>query len=307
MKKIRNVLTIVLLISLVLSTISVYAQDMWGEHECNLSNIVTTEVDSNCFDSLTYDELRILHQPYVDIVNAINEYFGIYLSLGTIDCYFMTREDIIYTITNISLFEHESRILELAEQLQRFTYRSRVLSAMLESDDYDILMFYYAINYGLIDPVYTYYLIQQNQIAYFYDEIHNLVVHESSFSEINSHNEEIGITPLIPFPIYTFFSRPMHLRYDIFAVNIDASIDARPGSFAFVRVIGNVRYQVTRPWSVVTPMRHVSARVEPNNPSIMTSTDIGGVFRLVEPGRSITYSFPNPVITIFQRHNQVFG
>jgi len=125
---------------------------------------------------LTDDEIRLLHQPYVDIVNSISNEYGVNMEIGTFDCYFTTRDDILYTITNVSLAEIDLRHRELAEQLRGAQYSSKLIEAILDSEYGHVLgALLRALEYRIIDPVDAYHHIQQDGVTSFIEGIEHIL------------------------------------------------------------------------------------------------------------------------------------
>jgi len=145
-----------------------------SDFDWNLPTAVSAGVEPERLAYFTNDELMLLHQPYVDIADAIAAEFGVGLSIGTINCYFMTRYMIIDAITNISLAEHDSRLRELGYELRLGVYANKIMKIMVESG-YLIMDLINAMEDGLINPIEAYYRIQQVGVVSFYEEVYYIL------------------------------------------------------------------------------------------------------------------------------------
>ncbi|MCL2406120.1 MAG: hypothetical protein FWC92_11335 [Defluviitaleaceae bacterium] len=155
-----------------INTIEYYEDAFYTSFDWDIPITVSAGIETDQLASLTDDEIRLLHQPYVDIANSISLELGVNIEIGTIDCYFITRDDILYVIANISLAEHEVRLRELGEQLRRMTYANKVFEVILKSDYAHILVALIDVfDHGVIDPIEAYYHIQHNGIASFFEDI----------------------------------------------------------------------------------------------------------------------------------------
>ena len=176
MKK-RNVLIlfVALVLSLsvvmILNTFAFRTEESANSFDWDLPTAVSAGIESDHLASLTDDEIRVLHQPYIDIADAISLEFGVNITIGTIDCYEITRDDILYAISNISLAEHDSRLRELGESVRNSMYVSRVLEIAIAYGGYGVRELIDSFNYGTLDPVEAYYRIQQDGIISFIEEI----------------------------------------------------------------------------------------------------------------------------------------
>ena len=206
---------------------------------------------------MTYDEIRLLHQPYVDIADAISLEFGVNITIGTIDCYDVTREDILYAISNISLADHESRLRELGEQVSLMTYSSKVVEAVLEFG-YDLRILLDALVYGVFDPADVYYRIQQDGVSFFFEEI---------YEEILPLSITLGVFRNIPF----------------FANGI--LINDMVAQFCTVRrIFTSVHSTTLQPvgsWSIVASGHHISSFIDG---SVAITTNSGVIVRRFVPG-----------------------
>jgi len=146
------------------------AEDSYGDFDWNLPVAVSVGIEPYQLAQLSNEELRLLHQPYVDIANAISTELGVDISIGTIDCYFMTRDDILYAITNISLAEHEAKLRGLGMGIRRAEYWTRVFMIVSDSG-YDLQALLSAFECEYSDPVEAYYVIQHNGVAAFMENI----------------------------------------------------------------------------------------------------------------------------------------
>ncbi|MCL2571954.1 MAG: hypothetical protein FWE11_06085 [Defluviitaleaceae bacterium] len=171
------VMSLIVIISCVGERTTEYiTRDLPSTFDWNLPVATSAGIEPDQLAYLTDDEIRLLHQPYVDIANSISAEFGVNVEIGTIDCYFMTRDDIIYTITNVSLAEMDLGLRELGDQLRRMTYVSKVFETIQESDyDYMLAVLIDAFDHGALDPVEVYYRIQQDGITSFFKEIQDIL------------------------------------------------------------------------------------------------------------------------------------
>jgi len=145
-------------------------EDFSNYFDWNLPVAISAGVDPEQLVSLTDDEIRALHQPYVDIANLISTELGVDISIGTIDCYFMSRDDILYTISNITLAEIDFRLRELGEGIRRAEYANRVFDIVQEFG-YGLQALIDAFDCEDFDPIEAYYRIQQGGINSFIESI----------------------------------------------------------------------------------------------------------------------------------------
>ena len=104
MKKMyKNVVGFIVLLSLLMNTFVItFARDMPINFDWGLPTAISAGLDSYQLELLSDDEIRLLHQPYIDITHAISFELDVIITPGTLDCYFVTREDILYLISNLS-------------------------------------------------------------------------------------------------------------------------------------------------------------------------------------------------------------
>ena len=145
------------------------AEGLWGELDWDLPVAVSVGIEPYQLKYLTDDEIRALHQPHVDIANAIAAEFNVGISIGTFDCYFMPREYILYAIANTPLAETDASLRELAEQLRRMEYSSKIIELVYEAGYFTMALFD-AFDNGYLHPVDTYYRIHEIGITAFFEE-----------------------------------------------------------------------------------------------------------------------------------------
>ena len=154
------------------NTIEYPANDFPLDFDWNLPTAVSAGIELYQLASLTDEEIRLLHQPHIDIANSISLEFGVNIEIGTADCYFMSRDDILYAIANISLAETDLRLRELAEQLRRVTYVGKVFELIQQSGyNYILVALIDAFDREVLDPVEVYYRLQQDSVISFFEEI----------------------------------------------------------------------------------------------------------------------------------------
>ncbi|MCL2571953.1 MAG: hypothetical protein FWE11_06080 [Defluviitaleaceae bacterium] len=295
MKK-KHLLLFVALLVFIVSVPVVFAHEAPGNLDWNLSVAVSAGIEPDQLMYLTDDEVRLLHQPYVDIANSISAEFGVNIEIGTIDCYFMTRDDIIYTITNVSLAEIDLGLRELAEQVRNIEYSSRVLEAALDARcDYALAVFVSALNGGVIDPVYAYYSIQQNGISFLYGEI------EPLFDSLNYEVYDAGFAVERMFPVYRFVRTPTEAQ-NILRNHIGAAFCHTTRNLLWTEVTPFLT--PVSPWSFVSFGFHIETRVQGG---VIISTDNGGTLRRVHPGGwTETTWWERPIITGFQAQDRSY-
>ena len=73
-------------------------QSLADKFDWNLPTAISAGFDFYQLELLSDDEIRHLHQPYIDIVEVINAELNVNITIGTLDCYDGTREDLIYAV-----------------------------------------------------------------------------------------------------------------------------------------------------------------------------------------------------------------
>ena len=132
------------------------------EFDWNLPTAVSVGLKHYQLELLSDDEIRFLHQPYIDIVDAISLEFDVCITSGTLECYFLTREDILYVIFNVSLAEQEYHFRKLAEQMRDAIYTAMLAESLVDAGYAEVLLeLMIAFDNNVINPTYAYYLFQQ--------------------------------------------------------------------------------------------------------------------------------------------------
>ena len=176
-KKVLSI-AVALFIMVTLSAITIIALNSEDEYsgafdwyfDSSLPTAVSTGIEPYQLVSLSNDELRVLHQPYIDITNAISTEFGVRITTGSIDCYFVTREEIIYVISNLSLDKHETAIRDIAQEIRNLQYSAK-LYEVLRENGYGHLVSRLLENGYVEDTFEAYYRIQRDGATLFIEEI----------------------------------------------------------------------------------------------------------------------------------------
>ncbi|MCL2406121.1 MAG: hypothetical protein FWC92_11340 [Defluviitaleaceae bacterium] len=293
---------------------SVFATGAPRGLDWNLPVAISERIEPCQLASLTDDELRLLHQPYVDIANSISLELGVNIEIGTIDCYFITRDDILYAITNITLAEHDFRLRELAVQVRNIEYSSRILGAALDSGyDYVLVALVGALNYGAIDPVDAYNRIQQNGTRAFYEEIEPLfnTLYNKVADPVDAYYRYEIAEPYAMErwgPVY-MFERPPTFASNILRNQIAAEVCPWTMSPQWVEHSIAPRLTPVGPWTWVLVGHHISAWVDPGfagSPNTIISIDNGGRLRRSVPGGTETVWWESSLITGFQVNDRTF-
>ena len=145
----------------------VFAQETPIYFDLNLPTAVSAGLNSYQLELLSDEEIRYLHQPYIDVTYAINLELDVIITPGTLDCYFVTREDILYVISQLSLAEHEYKVRTLGEQIRRAAYTAKIAEKLFDAGHaetwFNLLN---AFDNQIIDPMDVYYLFQQTDGVY---------------------------------------------------------------------------------------------------------------------------------------------
>jgi hypothetical protein len=251
----------------------------------NLPVAASVGIEPDQLASLSDDELRLLHQPYIYIINSIILEYGVNIIIGTLDCDFVTRDDVIYTITNISLAEIELSFRELAIEVRNVEYSSRIIEAILDSGYSDTLALYdVALDYVAFDPVEAYYRIQQSGVSFFYDKI------EHFYEEI----EPFATGPIRHFRFVA--DTPLPERFWRNSMNANFCM----AQFVFTRITSTPVLTPNHPWTTHTPGRNVSVRIDAGRPNQVTSRDYTGVLQATINGIPTRIWWDTPINTFFR-------